>query len=108
MDVDGSKSDALQEWHQFRFSLGKRLIPWQPYGVSTITISVPDEDLAFLRAYSQHHGTSPEALLARQMRALREHLEQPLHPDVVAASGLVSPLADGLQEHKDHLEKKYG
>lgn len=74
--------------------------------MSNITISVPDEDLAFLRAYSQQHGMSPEALLARQMRVLREHLEQPLHSDVVAASGVLLPRADGLREHKDHLEKK--
>ena len=75
--------------------------------MSTITISLPDEDLAFLRAYSQMRGTSAEAVLARQTHSLREHLEQPLHPDVAAAAGAILPRGDGEQEHRDHLEKKH-
>jgi hypothetical protein len=75
--------------------------------MSTITISLADEDLAFLRAYSQKHGTSAEALLARQAQSLREHLQQPLHPDVSAALGVIVPSHDGEREHKDHLEKKH-
>ena len=75
--------------------------------MSTITVSMPDEDLAFLRAYSQMRGTSAEAVLARQAHNLREHLHQPLHPDVVAASGVIMPGFGGDEEHKDHLELKH-
>jgi hypothetical protein len=80
---------------------------WQIHWQSTITISLSDEDLAFLRAYSQVRGTSAEAMLARQAHSLREHLQQPLHPDVTAAIGVIMPRHDGEQDHKDHLEKKH-
>ena len=75
--------------------------------MSTITISLPEEDLAFLRAYSRERGISAEAVLARQTHNLREHLQQPPHPDVAAASGVIVPTGEGAQKHKDHLEKKH-
>ena len=74
--------------------------------MSTITVAVPDEDLAFLRTWSKEHGTSPEALLAQQARNLRELLEQPLHPDVVAATGIIPP--DVNEETcREYLKKKH-
>ena len=51
--------------------------------MSTITVPLPDEDLAFLRAWSEKQGTSAEEYLARQARNLREHLQRPLHPGAV-------------------------
>lgn len=75
--------------------------------MSTITISLPDEDFAFLRAYSQMRGTSAEALLARQTHVLREHLEQSLQPDVAAAAGAIFTGGNGEQEHRDYLERKH-
>jgi hypothetical protein len=74
--------------------------------MSSITVPVPEEDLAFLRAWSKEHGTSAEALLAQQARNLRERLQKPLHPDVAAAIGIISPDADEETYH-DYLEKKY-
>jgi Family of unknown function (DUF6364) len=73
---------------------------------STITIPMPEEDLAFLRAWSKDHGTSVEALLAQQARNLRERLQKPLHPDVAAAIGIISSDADEEAYHQ-YLEKKY-
>lgn len=75
--------------------------------MSTITIPLPDEDFAFLREYSAAQGTSAEAFLARQARNLREHLQRPLQPDVVAASGIISPEIAGEELHREHLEKKH-
>jgi hypothetical protein len=74
--------------------------------MSTITIPMPEEDLAFLRAWSKEHGTSAEALLAQQARNLRERLQKPLHPDVAAAIGIISSDADEETYHR-YLEKKY-
>ena len=74
--------------------------------MSSITVPVPEEDLAFLRAWSKEHGTSAEALLAHQARNLRERLQKPLHPDVAAAIGIISPDADEETYHR-YLEKKY-
>jgi hypothetical protein len=75
--------------------------------MSTLTIPIPEEDLAFLRAYSEAQGTSAEALLARQARSLREHLQKPVHPVVKAASGIISASVAGEKAYHAHLEAKY-
>ena len=75
--------------------------------MSTLTIPIPDEDLTFLRAYSAAQGISAEALLARQARNLREHLQRPPHPDVTAASGVIAPDVAGEVAHSEHIEKKH-
>lgn len=75
--------------------------------MSTLTIPIPEEDLALLRAYSEAQGTSAEALLARQARSLREHLQEPVHPAVKAASGIISDSVPGEQAHRAHLEAKH-
>ena len=75
--------------------------------MSTITIPLPDEDFAFLREYSATHGTSTEAFLARQARNLREHLQRPLRPEVMRATGIISPGVAGEEAHREHLEKKH-
>jgi hypothetical protein len=79
-----------------------------PSGMSTITIPLPDEDLSFLRAWSETHGTSAEAFLARQVRNLRQHLQKPLQSQVVTASGIISREIDGEEKPREHLEKKHG
>lgn len=73
----------------------------------SITISLPDEDLEFLRAYMSAQGSSAEAFPARQARNLRKHLQSPPHPDVTAASGIIAPEAGGEQAYREHLEKKH-
>lgn len=80
---------------------------WQICGMSTITIPLPDEDLAFLRAYSEAQGISAEAFLAQQARNLREQLQRPLRAEVAAATGIISPEIAGKEMHRDHLEKKH-
>ena len=76
--------------------------------MSTITIPLPDEDLTFLRAWSKTQGTSVEEFLALQARNLRQRLQNPLQPRVVAASGIISGEIAGEEKHRDHLEKKHG
>jgi hypothetical protein len=73
--------------------------------MSTITIPLPDEDLTFLRAYSEAQGTSAEAFLAQQAHNLRVNLQKPLPPAVVSASGIISKI-DGKEAYHAHLEKK--
>ena len=75
--------------------------------MSTITIPLPDEDLTFLRAYSEAQGTSAEAFLARQTRNLRENLQRPLHGDVTAATGIIAPEVAGKESHRAHLKEKH-
>jgi len=75
--------------------------------MSTITLLLPDEDLAFLRAWSEKQGTSAEEFLARQARNLREHLQRSLHPDVVAATGIFPADLDVKQAYREHIENKH-
>jgi hypothetical protein len=75
--------------------------------MSTITVPLPDEDLAFLRDWSEKQGTSAEEFLARQARNLREHLQRPLHPDVVAATGIIPSDIDAEKVYREYLERKY-
>jgi hypothetical protein len=75
--------------------------------MSTITVSLADEDLAFLQRFSEAQGTSVGEFLARQARNLRQQLERPLPPEIVAASGIIAGDADAKTEHPDHLQRKH-
>ena len=75
--------------------------------MSTITVTLADDDLAFLREFSQSQGTSAEEMLARQARALRLRLESPLPPATAAATGIFNPVPDPRAEHLDHLDRKH-
>ena len=87
--------------------LGIVLLVWHVTRMSAITVPLSDEDLAFLRAYSEAQGLSAEAFLARQARNLREHLQASLRPEVEAASGIILPEVAGEREHREHLEAKH-
>ena len=83
-------------------------VPWVTVScMSTITIPMPEEDLSFLRAYSNSLGTSAEAFLAQQAHNLRRHLQQPIQGAVRDASGTISPGLDAEQAYRDHLDKKH-
>lgn len=75
--------------------------------MSTITVPLPDEDLAFLLEWSEKRGTSAEEFLARQARNLRVHLQRPLSPDVAAAIGIFPADLDARKAYREYIEKKY-
>jgi len=75
--------------------------------VSTITIALPEADLVFLRDFSAAQRISAEAFLARQARNLRVHLQRPLPPEVMRATGIIAPEIAGEETHREHLEKKH-
>jgi hypothetical protein len=75
--------------------------------MSTITVPIPDEDLDFLRAYSEAQGLSAEAFLARQAHLLREQLQRPLHPDVASAIGVIAPDIDARNAYRAHSQQKH-
>jgi|688.fasta_scaffold485826_3 hypothetical protein len=74
--------------------------------MSTITVSLADEDLAFLQRFSEAQGTSAGEFLARQARNLRRQLEKPLPPEIVAASGIIAGEVNPEAGHLDHLQRK--
>jgi len=75
--------------------------------MSTITVSLADDDLAFLQRFSEAQETSAGEFLARQARNLRRQLEKPLPPEIVAASGIIAGHADVENGHLDHLQRKH-
>jgi hypothetical protein len=75
--------------------------------MSTITVTLADDDLAFLRRFSQAQGISAEEILARQARSLRRQLERPLTSDVVAASGIFAVNAEPRQAFTEYQERKH-
>ena len=50
---------------------------------------------------------SLKVFLAGQVRNLRENLLHSLHPDVVAATGMIPPDIDAEKAYHEYLEKKY-
>ena len=75
--------------------------------MSTITVTLADDDLAFLRRFSKAQGTSAEEILARQARGLRRQLERPLPPGTVAASGIIAGDVDSQKAYPEHIERKH-
>lgn len=75
--------------------------------MSTITIPLPDEDLAFMNEWTRQHGTTVAEFFAREARNLREHLQAPLHPDLMRATGVLTPGVEAQSTHLDHLHNKH-
>lgn len=74
--------------------------------MSTITLSLADEDLAFLKKYAGEQGITAEDFLAQQARKLREQLQKPIHPTVLAATGILQAEVTALEFVK-HQENKH-
>jgi len=75
--------------------------------MSSITVSLADEDFAFLQRFSRAQGTSVGEFLARQARSLRRQLEKPLPPEIVATSGIIEGEVDSKNEYPDYLDRKH-
>lgn len=75
--------------------------------MSTITVPLADEDLAFLRAFSAAHGTTAEEFLARQARNLRVQLEKPLPPEIVDATGILPSDLKVRETYVGELQAKH-
>lgn len=75
--------------------------------MSSLTISLADDDFAFLKKFSAAQGISPSEFLASQARNLRRQLEQPLPPEIVAATGIILLEAEPTTDLLNHLERKH-
>ena len=75
--------------------------------MSTVTVSLADEDLAFLKRFSEAQGTSVGEFLARHTRSLRKQLEKPLPPEITDASGIIARDVDSKAEYLDHMEHRH-
>lgn len=75
--------------------------------MSEVTISLPDEDLEFLVAYTREQRTSVDESFAEQAKNLRSRLSRPIPPDIIAVSGCIPVAVSAKQEHLGYLESKY-
>lgn len=75
--------------------------------MSTITIPIPEEDLRFLEAWTREQGTTVEEFFTREASNLRQHLQAPLHPAVIRATGVIRGDIDAEKEYRDYLERKH-
>ncbi len=75
--------------------------------MSTITIPIEDEDLQYLKNWTREQGTTLEEFFAKEARSLRKHLEAPLHPALLQASGVISRDIDAKDKHLEYLMNKH-
>jgi uncharacterized protein involved in type VI secretion and phage assembly len=75
--------------------------------MTLLSVPVTEEDFNFLQTWASKQGTTVESLLAEHAHTLRLQLQQPIHPAVLAAAGVIEQSADGKAEHLDHLAQKH-
>ncbi len=75
--------------------------------MSTLNVTLTDEDMEFLRAVAERSGASPEEFVARQASLMRERYLRPLHPDVKALSGIISYDGDARTDYLEHQMRKH-
>ena len=72
-----------------------------------LTLELPADEIQFLKAYAEEHGTTIAALVEAYVRRLKDSGRQPLHPDVLSLTGLVPPELDAKTEHIKRLLEKH-
>src|SRR2546428_11932738 len=72
-----------------------------------LTLQLPLDEVKFLEAYAQEHGTTPTEVLARYVHRLKNTQKRALHPDVLNITGLVPEHIDSKAEYLQHLRGKH-
>ena len=75
--------------------------------MTVLSVPMAEEDFTFLQTWATKHGTTVESFLAEQAHALRIQLEQPTHPAVLSATGVIGKVSDEKAQHLEHLERKH-
>lgn len=71
------------------------------------TLTLPAEQVAFLHEYARRRGMTAADLLARYVGSLKRAEAEPLHPDILALTGLAPADAEGRNAHRRHLLDKH-
>ncbi len=72
-----------------------------------LTIQVPVEAAGVLQRYAEEHHTTLSELLVQLARRLSPPDARPLHPDIVALTGLVPAMVDAEAAFREHLLAKH-
>jgi len=75
--------------------------------MTLLAVPVTEEDFNFLQTWASKQGTTVESFLAEQAHILRLQLQQPIHPAVLSATGVIEQTADGKADHLVHLAQKH-
>ena len=72
-----------------------------------LTLQLPVDEIEFLNAYAQEHGTTATELLERYVKQLKANGHKALHPDILSITGLVPADIDVKAEYRQHLLDKH-
>ena len=72
-----------------------------------LTVRLPVEDIAFLKAYARHHGITVTETLHRYLYRLRELERADIHPEVSRMAGLAPSDVDARESHVAYLAEKH-
>ena len=75
--------------------------------MNVISVPLPDEDFRLFHEWTQSRGTSVEAFLAKQVRIICESCQMPLHPHVLAATGIFPADINAREAYLDAMEEKH-
>ncbi|HMO65530.1 MAG TPA: hypothetical protein PKE47_09985 [Verrucomicrobiota bacterium] len=71
------------------------------------TLILPAEQAAFLHEHARRHGMTAADLPGGCVGRLKRAEEEPLHPDILALTGLATADAEGRSAHRRHLLDKH-
>ncbi|MFM7203315.1 MAG: ribbon-helix-helix protein, CopG family [Myxococcota bacterium] len=66
--------------------------------VVPVTIELPEDDARFILEMAKHQGVTVSEIMERYVHRLRTR-SYPIHPDVLAITGLLPPDLDVQQEY---------
>lgn len=72
-----------------------------------LTVRLPIDDIAYLKAYAHEHGITVTEVLHRYIFRMQELERVDIHPEVSKLSGLVPPGVDAREIYTDYLQEKH-
>jgi hypothetical protein len=72
-----------------------------------LIVELPVEELDFLKAYAEEHGTTVAVLLKRYAQALRHSPRRLPHPANVQFTGTVPTDVDARDVYRQHIIEKH-
>jgi hypothetical protein len=73
-----------------------------------LTLRLPSEDVAFIKAYARRHGLSVTEVIDRYLRRIRALETYSPPPELDAITGLIPSEVDARALYRDHQREKQG
>jgi len=72
-----------------------------------LTVQLPAEEVDFLKAYADEHGTTVDALMTRYAQALRNAPRRPPHPANLQFTGAIPSGVEAREVYLQHIVEKH-